>query len=567
MNDEDDVFVRDRLRRVTWRVSVSSAGAQGAGYSYGSGFSQDGRHIAFISSAALVPDDTNGETDVYVHDLADLDVDDDTLPDAWETRFGLDPNAAAGVEGAAGDPDGDGRTNVQELTNGSHPRGFHARYFAEGATSSVFFSTRLALVNVGTTPANVLLRFLKTDGSNPSRALTLDGLTRRTVDVKDVAEMATAEFSTVLESDAPVVLDRLMAWDSTRRYGAHAETSVASPAPTWYLAEGATHSGFNLFYLLQNPNPVEAQVRVRYLRPRDPPLEKTYRLLPASRTNIWVNLEDFPGLGQALAATDVSAVIESPIDTPIIVERAMYLDLPGQVFGAGHESAGITAPATEWFLAEGATGPYFDLFVLIANPGATDALVEATYLLPDGTTVVKPYPVTAASRFNIWVDYEGGRLGDTAVSTTVRSTNGVPIIVERAMWWPEGGWFEAHNSPGATTTGTRWALAEGEVDAARNLETYILVANTSAVAADVRVTLLFEDGTSMAQIYAGIPAHSRFNVPVGRFFAAAAGRRFGAIVESLGTAPAQIVVERAMYWDAAGQVWAAGTNALATKRQ
>ena len=35
------------------------------------------------------------------------------------------------------------------------------------------------------------------------------------------------------------------------------------------------------------------------------------------------------------------------------------------------------------------------------------------------------------------------------------------------------------------------------------------------------------------------------------------------MVESLGTAPAQIVVERAMYWDANGQRWAAGTNALA----
>ena len=48
-------------------------------------------------------------------------------------------------------------------------------------------------------------------------------------------------------------------------------------------------------------------------------------------------------------------------------------------------------------------------------------------------------------------------------------------------------------------------------------------------------------------------------------FAQAAGKRFSAIVESLGDTPAQIVVERAMYWNAAGQVWAAGTNALATK--
>ena len=48
-------------------------------------------------------------------------------------------------------------------------------------------------------------------------------------------------------------------------------------------------------------------------------------------------------------------------------------------------------------------------------------------------------------------------------------------------------------------------------------------------------------------------------------FPQAVGKRFGAIVESLGTTPAQVVVEQAMYWDALGQAWAAGTNALATR--
>jgi hypothetical protein len=260
-------------------------------------------------------------------------------------------------------------------------------------------------------------------------------------------------------------------------------------------------------------------------------------------------------------------VFEALDGQPIIVERAMSRGVPGQFFGAGHESAGVTAPALEWFLAEGATGPYFDLFVLVANPGAADAQVQATFLLPDGTTVVKPYTVAANSRFNIWVDYEDARLADTAVSTTIRSANGVPVIVERAMWWPGTGWFEAHNSPGATVTGTRWALAEGEVDASRGMETYVLIANTSVVPASVKVTLLFENGTSAERTYPGIPPKSRFNVPVGGFFPQAAGKRFGAIVESLGATPAQIVVERAIYWDAAGQHWAAGTNALATKLQ
>ncbi len=34
----------------------------------------------------------------------------------------------------------------------------------------------------------------------------------------------------------------------------------------------------------------------------------------------------------------------------------------------GHESAGVTAPSTTWFLAEGATGPFFETFILLANP-------------------------------------------------------------------------------------------------------------------------------------------------------------------------------------------------------
>jgi len=39
------------------------------------------------------------------------------------------------------------------------------------------------------------------------------------------------------------------------------------------------------------------------------------------------------------------------------------------------------------------------------------------------------------------------------------------------------------------------------------------------------------------------------------------------VIDSLGGTPAALVVERAMYANANGVVWAAGTNALATKLQ
>ena len=108
---------------------------------------------------------------------------------------------------------------------------------------------------------------------------------------------------------------------------------------------------------------------MRYLRPFGlPPIEKVYTLLPFSRTTIVVD-----GEGADLASTDVSAVITAA--SPIVAERAMYYSQPDQPFAAGHESAGVTAPALEWFLAEGATGTFFDLFVLIANPNASAATV------------------------------------------------------------------------------------------------------------------------------------------------------------------------------------------------
>jgi Tol biopolymer transport system component len=65
-----DVFVRDMVNQTLKRVSVDSAGAQVHGSSYSPSISADGRYVAFVSDATnLVPNDTNGSADVFMHDL------------------------------------------------------------------------------------------------------------------------------------------------------------------------------------------------------------------------------------------------------------------------------------------------------------------------------------------------------------------------------------------------------------------------------------------------------------------------------------------------------------------
>ncbi|MGH9199108.1 MAG: hypothetical protein ACRD1T_25685, partial [Acidimicrobiia bacterium] len=292
-------------------------------------------------------------------------------------------------------------------------------------------------------------------------------------------------FAALIESNVPVIAERDMTWGTSARTGSHAGSSVPEPALTWYFAEGATHLGFDLFYLLQNPGPSPADVQIKYLLPQGPPVFKTYTVGAHSRATIWVDGEP------ELSSTGVAAVITS--SQPIVVERSMYLSTGGQVFRGGHNSAGVTAPAVRWLFAEGATGDFFDCFIPLVNPEPIAADVAATFYLLDGQTVTKSHRIAPESRATIWVDYEDPLLANAAFSIEIVSTNGVSIVAERTMWWPgptPATWQEGHNSPGISAPGTRWAIADA--GAGFVTDTYLLIANVSTQPTTVRITLLSE---------------------------------------------------------------------------
>lgn len=68
-NDQEDVFIHDRVTRETTRISIASDGGEGTDRSHLPSLSADGRYVAFGSRARnLVEEDQNGDSDAFVHD-------------------------------------------------------------------------------------------------------------------------------------------------------------------------------------------------------------------------------------------------------------------------------------------------------------------------------------------------------------------------------------------------------------------------------------------------------------------------------------------------------------------
>jgi hypothetical protein len=462
-----------------------------------------------------------------------------------------------------------------------------ASYLAEGATGP-FFDLDVAVANPNAVPAPVKVSFLKPDGSVELLTETLAPMSRRTYRVEQLPglpSLASTDVSTVVESTTgvPLVTERTMFWDGGY-YGGHGGTAVSAPATTWYFGEGS-QGYFDTYVLLANSGTAPAHVTITFLLEGAPPVVLERVVLPTSRQNVWAGeVADRDDPTRTLDGRSFAIRVDA--DVPIIAERAMYFGkAPLPFWNGGHESAGVSSLSTTWFHAEGATGRFFDEYILVGNPGDDAAEVTFTFLLESGQTVVASREVPARSRYTLDVENAAAfvqnglltavsgdltLLADAAVSTRVQST--VPIVSERAMYWPGDftTWAEAHNSFGVTETGTRWGLAEGRTGGPRGFETFILMANPGDRPAHVRITYLRPDGSTLVRESCAVSATnclpvvgatSRSNewvnavIPVGEF---------GALIESTNGVP--IVVERAMYWNGPGApFWAGGTNATATK--
>jgi hypothetical protein len=185
----------------------------------------------------------------------------------------------------------------------------HTWYFAEGYTEGNF-EEWLLIQNPQDGPARVELTFMQPNGINSGLEFTVAPRSRYTVAVDNY--LSSAEVSSRISSNVPVVAERAMYWND--RSDGHDTLGTPCPEYEWFFAEGYTGGGFEEWFLVQNPWGEQAEVEVFFLFPGGSTQSTTITVPARSRYTIDV--------GAMVGAKEVSLRISSNL--PVVAERAMY---------------------------------------------------------------------------------------------------------------------------------------------------------------------------------------------------------------------------------------------------
>ena len=397
------------------------------------------------------------------------------------------------------------------------------------------FDEYLLVLNPNPDKDVVRFTFMKPDGSTSEHDEELAPNSRFTLKVNDYMQFQ--ETSVRVDADEPVIAERAMYFNYDNRFvGGSDSIGVTAPQKKWYLAEGYTGGSFQTYVLVQNPNSAPADIRYTFMVPGGKPnVVKTQQVPGNSRTTIRVN--DVPGL----ANSDVSTVVECTSGQGIIAERSMYFDYAGRT--GGHNSPGVSALSSTWYLAEGYTGPGFDTYILMQNPGDKTAVVQADYLREDGTTVKQVYSIPEHSRYTIHSNTVPG-LESRSFSTTLTSVNEVGIVAEHSLYfnYNNSGITDGSNSTGVPAPASDWYFAEGYTGG--RFDTYVLIENPENKAAKVQVTFNLPSGSPLEKAYT-VKARSRFTIHADEV----AGLENAEVSTSVhSTNGVNVVAERAMYF-------------------
>ncbi|MCJ7746070.1 MAG: S8 family serine peptidase, partial [Actinobacteria bacterium] len=390
-------------------------------------------------------------------------------------------------------------------------------YLAEGSTNWGF-ETWVLIQNPGSVGTTAQVTYMTPAGEVPGPPVALAPRSRVSINVADTVPNEWS-VSTRVTADQPIIVERSCYWNN--RKGGHESIGVTNPSSTWYLAEGSTAGGFETWVLIQNPNNANATAQLTFLTTAGEVPGPQMLLAPNSRYSINV-ADTMPN--EWSISTKVTA------DNLVIAERSMYWNNRQ----GGHDSIGVTSPSSSWYLAEGATNGGFETWVLVMNPGATQAFADVTFMTPAGEKPGTTLGLEPGTRESLNV--ANFVPNEWSVSTTVTSDE--PVIVERAVYWNNR--IEGHESIGATLPARTWYLAEGSTNG--GFETWVLIQNPLSTGTSIQVSYMTPGGEKPGPSFA-IGPRSRVSINV----ADTVNNEWSVSTKVTATEP--VIVERSCYWN------------------
>jgi len=374
------------------------------------------------------------------------------------------------------------KSNGKSVTIGEQIISSWGWMLAEGATWSGFDEWVL-VQNPNLKNASVKFTFLTPSGKVDGPTVTVAAQSRFTIHVNEFVSQQDVSTIVTPLNGVSVCAERAMYVDAPDgKWGAHDCVAAPEPAPTWYLAEGATWPGYDEWILIMNPYNDAVNVSVYFQTPSGEVPGPSMSLSGCTRRSIHVN--DF------VPNADVSAkVVCTTQDRGVVVERAMYINTPDGKRGC-HDSIGVTSPEPAWAMTEGCTYPGFETWVLIQNPNKKTVSGYINFVTPYGLEEGPGFQVGPGGRLSVRVnDWVWDEDVSTVVSTNSESDT---LVCERAMYINDGTRRGAHNAPGSAYVSNKWILPEGCTSP--GFDEWVLVANYTDDIARTRLTFMTSSG-------------------------------------------------------------------------
>jgi hypothetical protein len=398
-------------------------------------------------------------------------------------------------------------------------------YFAEGMTASGNVEN-ISVLNPGLIAANTFLNLVFEDGSVKSAQYLVPGQSLSIVNVNGLvgSEIGKA-LSVQVSADQQVSAARSIIRPGKDGTLSNGTTGIKHYA---YFAEGFTSQGFHETLALFNTNNGNANVTLRLLPSKGgPAIVKTFVIGPIRRYTVDVNKL---APNQAIGAEVIS-------DLELSVERTL-------TFGKGGVGqttvAGVDAPQTTWYFAEGSTRNAFSQFITLLNPNSTVATVVTTFMNAAGKQIgVQKRVMQPNTRATINV---GLYVSASAIATIVTSDQ--PILAERTMY---RGALSGSHVIGAGAFG-RSTLASGydfpSGDTSPGQAEFLLLFNPNATPLTVFATFYPLNGPTVPYT-AVVAPHARLTIDVARQVTNLPKGPHGSTVRS--SDGSQFVAEQSLY--------------------